>query len=251
MLPRRPVLCLVTDRRALAASLHHRLDARAALLTQVRAAVDAGIDLIHVRERDLEAGSLCDLVGTCVALTAGSETRIVVNDRLDVALAAGAHGVHLRGDSVVAGRIAALMAGMEAGSAADGESASATGTAAAPLSPRASFLIGHSVRSAGAAAEAPAAVAYLVLGTVFPTPSKPGDHTVVGPEELQRAVRAARRPVLGIGGITEERLPQVARTGAAGLAAIRLFFPGTSGWKSLGDRVARCRAVFDMYRAIS
>lgn len=226
MLPSRPLLCLVTDRRALAAALGHRLEPAAGLLEQVRAAVGAGVDLIHVRERDLEAGRLRDLVGDCVNLAAGSETRIVVNDRFDVALAARAGGVHLRGDSV--------------------EASAVVGSAFLP----AGFLIGQSVRSAAAAA-AVAEADYLVLGTIYETPSKPGLDTVVGPGELEQAVRASALPVLAIGGITDERLAEVARTGAAGIAAIRLFFPESDGWRSLGARVARRRAVFDMNRAIS
>ncbi len=62
--------------------------------------VDAGIDYLQVRERDLEAAALVDLVQEVVVLARGSSTRVVVNDRLDVALACGAAGVHLRGDSV-------------------------------------------------------------------------------------------------------------------------------------------------------
>jgi thiamine-phosphate pyrophosphorylase len=223
MLPSRPLFCLVTDRHALAAALGNRLEPVAALLEQVRAAAEAGVDLVQVRERDLEAGPLCDLVGRCVELVAGSRTRVVVNDRLDVALAARAHGVHLRGDSVDAARISALAAG---------------------------FLIGQSVRSAATATSASGAH-YLVLGTIFPTPSKPGLEAIVGLGELEKTAHAASVPVLAIGGMTEERLAEVAKAGAAGVAAIRLFFPGAAGWSSLRARVARARAVFDMYRVIS
>ena len=73
---------------------------RRSLLAQARRAVDAGVDLIQVRERDLEAASLAALVADIVAIARGTPTRVVVNDRLDVALACGADGVHLRGDSI-------------------------------------------------------------------------------------------------------------------------------------------------------
>jgi len=88
----------VTDRRRLAgagASFDH---ARRLLLAQLENAVQRGVDFIQVRERDLEGGQLAALVEAALALARGTSSRIVVNDRLDVALACGAHGVHLRAD---------------------------------------------------------------------------------------------------------------------------------------------------------
>ena len=222
--PSHALFCLVTDRRTLAASLGPGIDPRRALQEQVAAAVDAGVDLVHVRERDLDAAVLRDLVGECVALARGSGTRVVVNDRLDVAMAAGADGVHLRGDSFVASRVRPAV--------------------------RPGFLVGRSVRRA---LDVPslAGCDYAVLGTIFPTPSKAGDTTVVGVQELARAVRQAGVPVLAIGGITEGRLAEVARAGAAGVAAIRLFLRPEAGWRALRDRVSRWRQLFDTNRAIS
>lgn len=223
--PTRAIFCLVTDRRALAAALGSGGEAVDALREQVAAAVDAGIDLVHLRERDLEAGRLRDLAGQCVELTANSSTRIVLNDRMDVARAAGAAGVHLRGDSITPSR-------------------------ARPLAPP-GFLLGRAVRSAGEAGGADPAADYLVLGTIFPTPSKSGTDTVIGVEELARAARAATRPLLAIGGITEERLPAVAQAGTAGVAAIRLFFCKAGEWSRLAPRVARWRRLFDTNKTIS
>jgi thiamine-phosphate diphosphorylase len=223
--PSHTILCLVTDRRALAEALGGGREPLDALRDQVAAAVDAGVDLVHVRERDLEAGALRDLVGQLAQRASGSATRVVVNDRLDVALAAGAAGVHLRGDSFDVARARAL-------------------------APR-SLLVGCSVRDAAGAAAA-ADADYLVVGTVFPTPSKPGLDTMVGLDGLQRAVSAASAPVLAIGGVSEEQLPAVARTGAAGVAAIRLFFVdwvgGAVEWRR---RVAAWRRSFDTNRPIS
>ena len=93
------MICLVTDRRRLAGA-GADVAAFECLIRQVAAAVDAGVDLVQVRERDLEAGALAALVARLLALTRGTKTRLVVNDRLDVALACGADGVHLRGDSM-------------------------------------------------------------------------------------------------------------------------------------------------------
>jgi thiamine-phosphate diphosphorylase len=224
--PRPAILCLVSDRLALARAVAPLVDPLQALERQVAAAVDAGVDLVHIRERDLESGRLRDLAGACAARAAGTATRIVVNDRLDVALVSGAHGVHLRGDSY---------------SAAD----------ARRLAP-AGFLIGCSVRNAAAAAAA-ADADYLVLGTVFPTPSKPDGPTVVGTGELARAASVSPVPVLAIGGMAEDRLGEVARTGAAGIAAIRLFFGlgsegSTDAWRR---RLSAWREMFDTNRPIS
>ena len=100
MRPERPVLCLVTDRRRLAGSDATFETARIRLGQLVREAVAAAIDLIQVRERDLETAQLVDLVSELVDIARGSASRIIVNDRADVALACGADGVHLRADSI-------------------------------------------------------------------------------------------------------------------------------------------------------
>src|SRR5262249_45429339 len=131
-------LCLVTDRRRFEPPIQ-------GLLAQLRRAVEAHIDLVQIRERDLEAFDLASLVSAAVALARGSRTRVVVNDRLDVAIACGAAGVHLRGDSFPVAE-------------------------ARRIAPR-DFLIGRSVHTpeeAVAAADAD----YLVAGAVFPTASK-------------------------------------------------------------------------------
>jgi len=91
------MLCLVTDRRRLGTAL--RLEAREwidAVRAQVFAAAAAGIDLVQLREPDLDAADLLRLAKAVVSDTRHTATRIVVNDRLDVALAAGAAGVHLK-----------------------------------------------------------------------------------------------------------------------------------------------------------
>src|SRR5262249_4440021 len=87
------MLCLVTDRR--------RFDPRGdGLLAQIAGAVAAGIDLVQIRERDLATVDLAALTSAALRAAFGSRTSIVVNDRIDVALACGAAGVHLRADSV-------------------------------------------------------------------------------------------------------------------------------------------------------
>lgn len=188
---------MVTDRRRLAGAESDVEAQRRCLLRQVTFAVEAGIDVLQIRERDLEAGLLFELTAEAVGIARGSRTRIVVNDRLDVAMAAGADGVHLREDSVGAEAVRRI----------------------APPG----FLIGRSVHTAEDAAYLGRTVDYLIAGTVWPTASKPPSHPLLGPDGLAALVRHAQVPVMAIGGVTLERLEQVARAGAAGVAAIGLF----------------------------
>lgn len=94
-----PVVCMITDRRRLGER------AEAALIRRVAAAAQAGIHLIQIRERDMADGELLTVVERAVEAVRGTRTRILVNDRVDIAMAAGAHGVHLRGDSAPARRV--------------------------------------------------------------------------------------------------------------------------------------------------
>lgn len=189
-----PVLCFVTDRRRFGRSWED------ALVNRVRAAAVEGVHLIQIRERDLDGGPLTRLVTACVNAVRGTRTRVLVNDRFDVAVAAGAHGVHLRGDSFPASRVRAC----------------------APPG----FLIGrsvHSVSEAVVTADADGdAINYLIFGTVFESSSKP-DRVAAGLQELSAVACATRIPVLAIGGVTSGRIADVMRTGAAGVAGISLF----------------------------
>ncbi len=192
------IRCLVTDRRRLAgagASFDH---ARRLLLAQLETAVNDGVDFIQVRERDLEAGQLAALVEAALSLVRGTTSRIVVNDRLDVAMACGADGVHLRADSIP--------------------------TADARRIVPAGFLIGRSVHAPGEASAAEGSD-YVIAGTVFPSRSKAAGAALLGIEGLRAIVRASRAPVLAIGGVTADRFDDVAAAGAAGVAGIGLFLP--------------------------
>ena len=189
-------LCLITDRRRLAGAGATPAAARRCLVTQVRHAVEAGVDLVQVRERDLPASDLSAIVRDILDVARGSATRVIVNDRLDVALACGADGVQLRGDSV-------------------------TPCTERRLAPK-PFLIGRSIHSVDEVESAHEAD-FLIAGTVFPTASKNESATLLGIEGLEAIVRHARVPVLAIGGVTEATAGRVARAGAAGCAAIGLF----------------------------
>lgn len=185
----RPIVVVVTPGRGSVTST----------ISAIRAAAQAGADLVQVRERQLDDRALVGLVRAALDVTAGTSARVLVNERADVALAAGAAGVHLRDGSIPASRVRAIVP--------------------------AGFLIGRSVHSEAAACEAEAdgGCDYLVFGTVFPSATKPGGHPVAGLDALERVCRAVRLPVIAIGGITEARVAEVAAAGAAGIAAIGLF----------------------------
>jgi thiamine-phosphate pyrophosphorylase len=205
------MFCLVTDRRRLAGADTTLDEARRCLVSQARFAVEAGIELLQVRERDLEAAAVASIVSDLLRVTHGTRTRLVVNDRLDIALACGADGVHLRSDSI----------------------APAVARRIAP----AGFLVGRSVHSVEDAVHV-AAADYVIAGTVFPTRAKPTSQPILGVDGLAAIVRSVDAPVLAIGGMTEANVADVARAGAAGCAAIGLFMAaeGARG-------AASCRAV--------
>lgn len=188
----RPVLCMVTDRRRLGSEW------RGALLERIGTAARAGIHIIQIRERDLDGRTLTRIVEDAGRVAHGTGARIVVNDRVDIALAAGAHGVHLPADSMPASRVRLI----------------------AP----ANFLIGRSVHSRREAEDTTkdGGADYLICGTVFESASKP-DGQPGGPGMIADVVSATPLPVLAIGGMTSDRAGEIAAVGAAGFAAIGLF----------------------------
>jgi thiamine-phosphate diphosphorylase len=202
------IIHLITDRRRLAGGTAGPADTRLCLSSQIRHAVDAAVDVVQIRERDLDARELSSIVRAAVAQTRGTRTRVVVNDRVDVALACAADGVHLRADSVPAASVRRI----------------------AP----AGFLVGRSVHSAEAARQADDGVDYLIAGTVWATESKPASAPLLGVAGLEAIVSAVDVPVLAVGGVSVERARDCAAGGAAGIAAIGLF---------LGSPPAGCRAT--------
>ena len=194
-----PTLCLITDARRLVAALRRPAETWVeTLLEQVEGAIAGGVDLIQIRERNAGAAALAELTRRSVALSRGSMARVVVNDRADVALAASAHGVHLREDSF---------------SITDARRLGAA------------LVLGRSVHDAAGAVSARAA-SYLIAGSVFQTDSKPAAPARLGPEGLRAiVVAAAGVPVLAVGGVTVENLTVVLGAGASGVAAIGAFVP--------------------------
>jgi thiamine-phosphate pyrophosphorylase len=161
-------------------------------------AARAGIDIVQLRERDLAARDLVALARRVREEIRGTPARLVVNDRLDVALAAGAHGVHLATHSLRARDVRACAG--------------------------AGLVVGASTHSAAEVAEAEAGGAdYAVCGPANDTPSKRGMGDPLGPTRVGAIARSARIPVLALGGISRDNAGEALAAGAAGLAAIRLF----------------------------
>jgi len=194
---RRPLICLITSRQTIRAS-KERADQFTPLVELCSKAARAGVDLIQIREKDLPTNQLCDLVSAVVDATRGTDAAVLVNDRVDVALTCGAHGVHLRSDSLPTDAARKLV----------GED----------------FIIGvstHSVAEAKLAAEMGASFA--LLGHIFDTPSKRAYGAPLGLDLLEEAARAVPCPVIALGGIDRSNAAETLARGAAGIAAIRLF----------------------------
>ena len=186
-----PVVCLISPSAPDAGSDD-------ALIERVARAARAGVQLIQIRQPARDALALQRLVNRTVESVVGTPARVVVNERLDVALAAGAHGVHLRGGSMPADRVRAIVPP--------------------------GFLVGRSVHSAGEGERVAreGGLDYLLFGAVFATPSKPGI-SGAGIAALAAVCARVSIPVLAVGGMAPQHLGAVRRAGAAGWAAIRLF----------------------------
>jgi thiamine-phosphate diphosphorylase len=214
----RPILQLVTDRRRHRASLgRSSIDD---VVETARHAAEGGVDLIQIRETGLVDRDLLWLVRQIVAVLRPTAARVLVNRRTDVALAAAAHGVHLPASAPLASRVRRIVP--------------------------ADFLIGRSVhsRAEAEAAAADAGCDYLTFGTVFATTSKPADHTIAGLSALQQVCEAVHLPVLAIGGISRHRMPEVARAGAAGAAAIGLFIDTAASAQQMRTLVDGLRLAY-------
>jgi thiamine-phosphate pyrophosphorylase len=165
------------------------------LVDVVTAALRAGAPAIQLRMKDASARDLLAAAGTLRERTRAAGALLFVNDRLDVALAAGADGVHLGPDDVPLGAARA-----------------AVGT---------DFLIGYSTDSPDLARSAARAGAdYIGCGAVFGTSTKDVGGERIGVERLDEVARAVDIPVVGIGGITPANVAEVARTRAAGVAVV-------------------------------
>ena len=218
------IICLVTDRRRLGAAIGARAgELIEALELQVVAAARAGVDFVQVREPDLEASAVAALVRSITFKCRDTSVKVLVNDRVDVALAAHAAGVQLKASSYSPDQVRRL-------------------------APR-GFVIGCSVHTP-LTATARRSADFLIAGTVMPTVSKqPADY--LGWKGLEKVIGAAHgTPVLGIGGLDLSSIPMLVASGAAGVAAVGAFIPtiGQGPAEFVHKRVIELRFAFDSAR---
>jgi thiamine-phosphate pyrophosphorylase len=155
--------------------------------------LEAGVRWLQLRDKQAGAGELLALARRLERRVEAAEGVLVVNDRPDVAVLAGARAVHLGQDDLPAPEVRRLWP---------------------------SLLVGVSTHDVAQAQRAQAAgVDYVAVGSVFPTTSKAG-FELVGLETLRRVRAAVRAPLLAIGGITLSRIPAVVAAGADGVAVI-------------------------------
>jgi thiamine-phosphate pyrophosphorylase len=169
------------------------------ILRFLQGVVTAQLPIVQIREKSLPARVLYELTARAAEITRGSKTRLLVNDRVDIALAAGADGVHLTSRSLPAD-VVRNICGPD-------------------------FLIGVSTHSLVEARAARAAGAdFVVFGPIFDTESKRAFGEPQGLDKLREvASELGEFPVLAIGGITRENLAACIDAGASGIAGISLF----------------------------
>lgn len=182
----------------------------------VRLCLEAGAPAIQLRAKDAAAAELLEMADQLRALTREHHALLFINDRLDVALAAGADGVHLGPHDLP--------------------------VPAARRAAPAPFLIGYSADDAEEARCATREGAdYIGCGAVYGTRSKDVGEEHIGPEGLERVVDAVQAPVLGIGGVDEDNVAAIAGAGAAGAAVLSAIM----GAEDPGAVVRRLLAAFD------
>jgi thiamine-phosphate pyrophosphorylase len=179
-------LLVVTDR--------HQTNGRP-LVPLLQQVLTAGTPAIQLRERDLSARELVTLAHEVKAVTASRGAQLLINDRIDVALAFEGVGVHLRSNSLPV-TVARQMVGTQ----------------------RLLGISAHSVEEAVQAASQGAD--YIVLGPIYETPSKQAFGPPLGIHALEKACRLVSLPIMGIGGVTSARAREMRRAGAFGAAVI-------------------------------
>jgi thiamine-phosphate pyrophosphorylase len=186
-----PHLCLITRGEA---NLENFQTQKDQILATIRSAVDDGVDLVQIREKNLSAKLLFELASEVVRILESTRALVLVNDRADVAIAAGAHGVHLPRTSLPPSVVRKIFGS--------------------------DLVIGVSTHTREAALAARDSGAdFAVFGPVFETPGKGAP---VGLGELRKVCGdASPFPILALGGVDEANVEEVFKAGASGIAAIR------------------------------
>jgi thiamine-phosphate pyrophosphorylase len=186
-------LLVVTDR--------HQTNGRP-LVPLLQQVLTAGGPAIQLRERDLSARELVTLAHEVQVVTASHRSQLLINDRIDVALALEGVGVHLRSNSLPV-TVARQMLGTQR-------------------------LLGISAHSVEEAIQVESQGAdYIVLGPIYETPTKQMYGPPLGIHTLEKACRLVRIPILGIGGVTAARAREMRRAGAFGAAVITAILGAT------------------------
>jgi thiamine-phosphate pyrophosphorylase len=188
-------LYLITDR--------HQVPAGRSLVETVEAALRGGVRAVQLREKDLPAAQLLPLAEELRTLTRRYDARLLINDRVDVALAVAADGVHLGGHSLPPATVRRLLGPEQ--------------------------LIGVSTHHVTEIAEAAASGAdFVTFGPVFVTPSKAGFGPPLGLDALRAACSSSPIPVFALGGINADRLPLLHTSGARHIAVIAAIIAAPS-----------------------
>ncbi len=174
----------------------------------VREALSAGAPAIQLRAKEATAREVAAMARRLLPIVHDADSLFFVNDRLDVALATGADGVHLGPDDPPVGNVRAAVPD--------------------------DFIVGYSTDDPGEAARAEADGAdYLGCGAVYPTTHKSDPGEVIGLSGLERVVEAVSIPVVGIGGVTPETASDVAGVGAQGIAVIGAVMSANDPWDAV------------------
>jgi thiamine-phosphate pyrophosphorylase len=187
-------------------------DARKTALTdRVREAFLAGVDFVQVREKDFSARQVAEIVAALATLPERGNSRLLVNERFDIAACFGADGVHLPGGYAPVTAPRGAMGSMK-------------------------LMVGVSCHNLGEVAEAAEqGASYVLLSPIFATPSKPGA-APLGLHSLETACRMHALPIFALGGVSMDNAAACIQAGAAGVAGIRLF-------QEAADLSSLCRSL--------
>jgi thiamine-phosphate diphosphorylase len=166
----------------------------------VRMLLNGGASFIQLRDKEASARELLDQAMACLKLTRKAGATLIINDRVDVALTAGADGVHLGQDDLSVAEAREIL-GVD----------------------RIIGVSTHSIAQFRAALETSAD--YIAVGPVYPTMTKENSAAVVGLKLVREARKLTDRPLVAIGGINHRRAPKVIAAGADCVAVISALYP--------------------------